>query len=373
MHSIRRRFGSIFLALITISVLGLPSVLGVSQGYIQHNLVSDLPGMAERTDANLINPWGIVAPPMGPLWISDNNAGVSTVYFGNGRPFPKQRSPLVVSIPPPAGGAGAGAPTGIVFNNTSDFRITNGSHSEPAAFIFATEDGTLAGWNPEVNRTAAILAADKSSSGAVYKGLALGTNQSGNFLFATDFHNGFVAMFDSGFNLVSTFTDSSIPAGFAPFGVRNIGGTLFVTYAKQKPPQNHDDQSGPGNGFVDEFSTSGTLVRRFASNGTLNSPWGLALAGPDFGKFSHALLVGDFGDGRINAFDASTGQFLGQLDDQRGNPIAISGLWGLTFGNNFEGERSNLLFFTAGIEEEAHGLFGTLRAMSGDEEGGDNR
>jgi len=358
------------LGLIAATWLTLPAVFAVSDGYIQHNLVSDLPSLAERTDHNLINPWGITSSPTGPLWVSDNNGGVATAYFGNGRPFPKQHSPLVVAIPPPAGGSGAGTLTGVIFNDTSDFVVVEGTRSGPARFIFATEDGTLAGWNPEVDRTAAVLAADKSGAGAVYKGLALGNNSTGNFLFTTDFHNGFVAMFDHNFNMVNSFTDPSIPAGFAPFGIRNIGGLLYVTYAKQKPPDNHDDQAGPGNGFVDLFDTSGTFMRRFASHGTLNSPWGLVLSG-DFGKFSHSLLVGNFGDGRINAFDPSTGAFLGQLNNQHGKPITIDGLWGLTFGNGFDGGNSHLLFFTAGINDESDGLFGTLRAMSNDD-GGDN-
>jgi uncharacterized protein (TIGR03118 family) len=359
------------LVLVVIAALNLPTAFAVRDGYIQHNLVSDLAHMAERTDANLVNPWGISSSPTGPLCVSDNNAGVATFYFGNGRPFPKQNSRLVVSIPPPAGASGAGTPTGNVFNDTADFVIAEGTRSAPARFIFATEDGTLAGWNPEVDATAAILAKDESTTMAVYKGLARGANSSGNFLFATDFHNGFVAMFDKSFNLVHKFTDAGIPTGFAPFGIRNIGGSLYVTYAEQKPPDNHDDQAGPGNGFIDVFDTSGHMVRRFASHGTLNSPWGLVLAG-DFGKFSRALLVGNFGDGRINAFDFSSGAFLGQLDDQHGSPITISGLWGLTFGNGFEGGNSNVLFFAAGINDESDGLFGTLRAMSGDEDGGDH-
>jgi uncharacterized protein (TIGR03118 family) len=371
MKSKSNRGRRIILMLAIIAALNLPTVFAVRSGYIQHNLVSDLAGVAERRDANLVNPWGISSSPTGPFCVSDNNAGVATFYFGNGRPFPKQNSPLVVSIPPPAGASGAGTPTGNVFNDTSDFVISEGTRSAPARFIFATEDGTLAAWNPEVDATAGILAKDESTTGAVYKGLARGANSMGNFLFATDFHNGFVAMFDHAFNMVHTFTDSGIPGGFAPFGIRNIGGLLYVTYAKQKPPDNHDDLAGPGNGFVDVFDTTGKLVRAFAAHGTLNSPWGLVMTG-DFGKFSHALLVGNFGDGRINAFDPATGTFLGQLDDQHGKPITINGLWGLTFGNGFEGGHSNVLFFAAGINDESDGLFGTLRAMSDDQDGGDN-
>jgi uncharacterized protein (TIGR03118 family) len=336
--------------------------------YIQHNLVSDQPNGAPRTDPNLVNAWGITSSPTGPLWISDNGTGVSTVYHGNGRPFPKEHSPLVVTIPSPAGVEG-GDPTGVEFNGTSDFVITNaGGVSGPAIFIFAGENGALSGWNPAVNLTNAILTVDTSLSGAVYKGVALGSNASGNFLFVANFHDNRVDVFDSSFNFVYSFSDPTVPSDYAPFGIRNIGGLLYVTFAKQLPPENHDDDAGPGHGYLDVFDTNGNMLTQLAAQGTLNSPWGLAIAPADFGPFSGDLLVGNFGDGRINAFDPNTGEFKGQLPDVHGNALTINGLWGLTFGNGGLGGQTNRLFFTAGPDGESHGLFGRIQFGEGEDE-----
>jgi uncharacterized protein (TIGR03118 family) len=282
----------------------------------------------------------------------------------------------VVTIPPPAGSpAGTtAAPTGNVLNTTSDFVIKSHGRSAPSIFVFATEDGTLSGWNPQVSPNDAILAADTSDSGAVYKGLALGSNARGHFLFATNFHAGTVDVFDKHFHqvhLAGSFIDPQLPPprvgspGFAPFGIQSIGGNLFVTYALQKPGQ-HDDMAGPGNGFVDVFDTDGHLLQRFASHGTLNSPWGMAVAPDGFGQFSDALLVGNFGDGRINAFNRTTGAFLGQLSNPGGQPITIDGLWGLTFAKAGDEDDANTLFFAAGINDEADGLFGTLQPADTD-------
>jgi uncharacterized protein (TIGR03118 family) len=360
MYSLFKSCSKVVLVVAGILALTLPAVPGTPHGYVQHNLVSDVSGMSPRTDSKLVNPWGLTSAPMGPLWVADQGSGVSTVYEGNGKPFPKPHSPLVVSIPSPGGGAGT--PTGIVFNGTTDFVISQGEQTGPAAFIFATLEGALAAWNPEVNQTAAVIAADKSSTGAEYTGLAMASNLGANLLFAADFHNGVVAVFDSSFNMINSFTDSSIPAGFAPFGIRNIGGMLYVTYAKQEPPDNRVAQPGPGNGFVDVFTPTGS-VTRFATQGTLNAPWGLVMTSA-FGQFSNDILVGNFGDGRINAYSTS-GTFLGQLEDHHGNPISINGLWALDFGNGFQGGSSKLLFFTAGIEGEMHGLLGTLKPVGG--------
>jgi uncharacterized protein (TIGR03118 family) len=258
------------------------------------------------------------------------------------------------------------APTGIVFNSTSDFVISEGTQSAPSVFIFATEDGTLSGWSQPVDVTTAILKVDNSAGGAIYKGLALANNGSGNFLYATNFHAGRVEAFDGSFapaTLSGSFTDPDIPAGFAPFGIAEIGGNLFVTFAKQDANK-QDDVRGPGNGFVDVFDANGTFVRRFASQGTLNSPWGMVLTPAGFGALGNMLLVGNFGDGRINAFDPSSGQFLGQLTDGT-NPITIEGLWGLEFGNGANGGDANTLFFTAGPGDETHGLLGSLQAGAG--------
>jgi uncharacterized protein (TIGR03118 family) len=334
----------------------------LSAAYLQTNLVSDLPGVANTTDPNLVNPWGIVASSSSAFWIADNGTGLSTLYNGSGTP-----QSLVVTIPPPAGGTSTAAPTGIVFNSTTDFSVSSGGKTGTAAFIFATEDGTISGWSPKVNATNAILEVDNSAvgPGAVYKGLALGNNTAnGNLLFATNFRAGTVDVFDKNFKSVNlgatAFTDTTLPAGFAPFGIRNIGGKLYVTYAMQNDVK-HDDVAGPGNGFIDVYDTNGNLVQHFASGGTLNSPWGLAVAPSNFGTLSNDLLVGNFGDGLINAFNATTGDFIGQLQGTNGNTVHIDGLWGLNFGNGASAGPTNTLFFTAGINGERNGLFGSLQ------------
>jgi uncharacterized protein (TIGR03118 family) len=270
----------------------------------------------------------------------------------------------VVTIPPPPGSpAGTtAAPTGNVFNSTTDFVISKNGKSFASLFIFATEDGTISGWNPEVDATHAIIAVDRSKVGlgAVYKGLATGQNVSGNFIYATNFRFGTVEMFNAKFKLVKSFTDTTVPTGFAPFGIQNISGKLYVTFALQNAAK-HDDVAGPGNGFVDIFDTNGNMIKRLISHGVLNSPWGLALAPNNFGQFSKDLLVGNFGDGHINVFDPHTGAFLGQLIDRFG-PIVINGLWGLSFGNGGLAGARNTLFFAAGIGDEGHGLFGSITA-----------
>jgi uncharacterized protein (TIGR03118 family) len=347
----------------------------LSAGYQQTNLVSDIPGLARRTDANLVNPWGVTVSPNGHVRVSDNGTGLSTDYVHNGTSLPQ-----VVTIPPPAGSlpGTTATPTGNILNTTSDFVVSAQGKSRPSTFIFATEDGTLSGWNEHVDRANAIRKVDNSPSGAVYKGLALGSNSQGNFLFATDFHNGVIDVFNKNFQqvtLAGSFSDPMLPPppigspGFAPFGIANIGGDLFVTYALQKPGQ-HDDQAGPGNGFIDVFDTNGHLLQRFASHGTLNSPWGMAVAPDNFGQFSHALLVGNFGDGRINAFNLGTGASLGQLADPAGQAITIDGLWGLAFGKGQGEGHGGTLFFAAGINDEADGLFGTLSPADQDHPGG---
>jgi uncharacterized protein (TIGR03118 family) len=364
---------------ITIGLAGLVllSWLGPAhaQGFYQQtNLVSNLAGIARDIDPNLRNPWGLSAGPATPWWVADNGTGVSTLYTGNGRPFPLL-GPLVVVIPPPPGSpAGTtAAPTGMVFNSTRGFVVSQGSKSGPSLFIFATEDGTIAGWSSDVDETHAILAVNHSAAGAVYKGLAIGSASAGPVLYAANFHAGTIEVFDQHFQPVSlagSFTDPNLPPpssghpGFAPFGIQNINGHLFVTYALQDAAQ-HDDVAGAGNGFVDVFDLDGHFLQRFASQGSLDSPWGVALAPNDFGPFSQAVLVGNFGDGRINAFNPSTGAFLGQLADSKGTPLEIEGLWGLAFGNDLLAGKHNELFFTAGIHDEADGLFGTVTAAAG--------
>ncbi len=333
--------------------------------YLQTNIVSDVKGTARVTDPNVINPWGIVAGPGTPFWIADNNAGVSTIYTGSGAPFPG--APASVKIPAPAGSVAdaVGAPTGLVFNGSSSFTVPQGSASGPSLFLFATEDGTIAGWSPAANPASAMIAADNSAEGAVYKGLAIATDGAQAHLFAANFRENTIDVFDSSFqrvNVAGSFSDSMIPAGFAPFNVANLNGKLYVSYARQNAAK-HDDVAGAGNGYVDVYDLNGTLVKRLISGGQLDSPWGLALAPAGFGKFGNDLLVGNFGDGKINAFDPASGKFLGSLNDQRGKPLQIEGLWGLAFGSGQNTGDPNTLFFAAGIGGEKHGLVGSLQPV----------
>jgi uncharacterized protein (TIGR03118 family) len=361
----RLRLVTVPILVMTILMLVLPVIANAHEGsfYEQTNLVSNIPGMAKFTDKNLKNPWGIAFGPKTPFWVADNGAGVATMYKGNGT-----LQPLVVTIPPPKGQTSPAAPTGIVFNSTDDFVVSKNGKSGPAVFIFATEDGTLSGWNPKVDRTNAILEVNNpdTNTGPVYKGLASGRDKGDDLLFAANFRFGRVDVFNSKFKQVSHFTDHNVPSGFAPFGIRNINGLLYVTFAKQDDAK-HDDVAGAGNGFVDVFNTDGHLIKHLISRGALNSPWGLALAPSDFGRFSHALLVGNFGDSTINAFNPRNGDFLGTLKDKDGNPlgrgsnpVGSKGLWGLTFGNGRQAGDRDTLFFTAGINDEADGLFGAI-------------
>jgi uncharacterized protein (TIGR03118 family) len=348
------------------------------QFYVQTNLVSDLPNIAKFQDPNLVNSWGLAHGPNTPWFVADNGTGVSTKYDGEGR-----RLPPVITIPTPPGVTTA-APTGIVFNdvngtNPDDFVVSKNGKSGPSIFMFATEDGTISGWNPNVAPNNAILVVDRSKvkkgkfTGAVYKGLAIGRSNNQDFIYATDFSFGEVEMFDANFKLVRSFTDPDLDKQcnlnnlnnqcFAPFGIRNIGGNLFVTFALQKVGK-HDDQAGLGKGFVDVFDTAGNLLFRFASHGKLNSPWGLTLTPSDFGPFSNDLLVGNFGDGHINIFNPKTHAFLGQLPDQAGGPIVINGLWGIDFGNGGPAGERDELFFASGLNDEADGLFGKIQFVT---------
>jgi uncharacterized protein (TIGR03118 family) len=356
-----RSYWWICIAVVAAIALELMPRESAAVGYLTQNLVSDVPGMAAATDADLVNSWGIAFNPTGLAWVSDNHSGKSTLYDGLGA-----KDSLIVGIPDASGTTGAGALTGVVFSGGNDFVVTQGADSGPARFIFAGEDGVISAWAPNVPQpapaTVAHIAADRSPVNAIYKGIALGTSGGNDFLYATDFHNGRIDVFNSSFGLTSlagNFTDSNIPAGFAPFGIQNIGGQLFVTYAKQDAAA-EDDASGPGNGFVDIFDTNGNLVKRLASQGNLNSPWGLVQAPANFGELSNALLVGNFGDGRINAYNPVTGALIGTLSDASGNPVVIGGLWGLAFGNGLANQGTNTLFFTAGPGGEDHGLFGRI-------------
>lgn len=333
--------------------------------YKQVNLVSDGAVPAAVIDPSLVNPWGISFSATSPFWISDNGAGVSTLYKGDGT-----KIPLTVTIPGPTGSPSGfvSAPTGQVENGSRSFQVKSG---DPAIFIFATEDGTISGWNPAANPTTAILKVDNSTLGAVYKGLARGNAfSSGRVLYATDFHNARINVFDEKFKPITVaggFVDPGVPAGYAPFGIRNIGNYLYVTYAVQNAAA-HDDVAGPGNGLVDIFDQDGFLIKRLVSNGVLNSPWGLAQAPANFGIFSNMLLVGNFGDGRINVFDPASGDYMGAIDDMLGNPITLEGLWAITFGSGTAAGATNKLYFTSGpgnppgsgMNIESHGLVGDI-------------
>jgi uncharacterized protein (TIGR03118 family) len=330
----------------------------LSAGFAQVNLASDVPGLARVTDPNLANPWGVAFSPTGPFWFADNGSGVSDLLDGRGQPLR-----LVVAVPSAAGSGGT--PAGAVFNGGAGFVISEKGVSAPSRFLFATEDGTIAGWTALVDPTRALLAVDNSSSGAVYKGLALAADPAGrSFIYAADFRHGTIDVFDQDFTPVvrpGSFQDPNLPNGFAPFNIQNINNLLFVTYAQQDADR-HDNVAGGGLGFIDVYNTDGGLIRRFASQGALNAPWGLALAPAAFGPFGGALLVGNEGDGHINAFDPGSGTSLGQLADDNGIPISVPTLWALTFGNGHAGGDSDTLFFAAGVDYEEHGLFGALQA-----------
>jgi len=330
--------------------------IGPSQFYAQHNLISDVSGVADHTDSSLVNAWGLDAANTSPWWMADNGMGMTTLY--------NVSSGSIVEFLVPGAGGKQAVPTGLVVNN--------GVGSPSAArFIFDAEDGTISAFkgNPIV---IVVPNPNAPAHGAVYKGLAIDSRTAGQFLYASDFHNGKVDVFDRSFHHVTlsgNFTDPNLPAGFAPFGIQNINGTLYVTYALQDDVK-HDDVAGPGNGYVDAYDLSGNLMRRVASAGELNSPWGLALAPEGFGRFSGDLLVGNFGDGRIHAFDPTTftsaGEFegVGLLHSEAGKPVVIDGLWSLQFGHGTTSSSANglttTMFFTAGPDGENHGLFGTL-------------
>jgi uncharacterized protein (TIGR03118 family) len=327
--------------------------------YRQTNLVSDLPGLAQLTDPDLVNPWGLAAGPTSPAWVADNGTNKATLYRGFVDGSPIQKLSLVVNIP-------GGAPTGQVFNSTDGFVVSSGTASGPAAFLFDSEGGQVTGWNAGVPPPSPSTQAQVGTSvpDAIYKGLAIASTPAGTFLYAADFHDGRIDVFDSSFNLVhlspGSFSDKEIPAGFAPFNVQTLGGLLYVAYAKQDADR-EDEVAGSSLGFVDVFDLNGNLLRHLIERGQLDAPWGLALAPAGFGRFGGALLVGNFGDGRINAYDPETGEFLGRLRNEDNKPIEIDGLWALRFGNGVIGT-PNTLLFTAGIDDEAHGLFGAIEA-----------
>ena len=368
----------------TLCVERLESRCLLNAGYAATNLLSDIPGLAIHTDTNLVNPWGFAETPQGQFRVSANGAGESLLLNARGNVLGR---PVIIPTPSDSPSGAVAAPDGSALNTTSDFVISHGGRSAPATFIVSTEDGTIAGFNPLVDRNEAVIGADVSDSGAVFKTLTLGADAHGNVIFASDFHNDQVDIFDKNFQLVGSFTDPNPHAGFAPFGVHNLNGTLFVTFAKQDDPNNaHDDVEGPGNGFIDEFTTDGAFIKRFATGSALasggldelNSPFGATVAPAGFGQFSSApnnpvLLIGNFGSSQISAFNMNTGAFLGQLSDAQGHPLLLNGgikesdmkgLWGIRFGNGHGGADANTLFFAAGINAEADGLFGKVTPVT---------
>ena len=304
-----------------------------------------------NVDPNLKNAWGIAISPVGSFWISSNNKGLSVIYDRGGAAI---NPPVLV---PSQVSRSGGSPSGVIYNTTNDFPMPGGGGV--SKFIFAQEDGTIAAWS---SGDSTITVADRSATGAVYKGIAIASDGGGNFLYLANFKGRKVDVFDSHFNIVTDklFADPSIPAGFGPFNIVNINGKLFVLYAKLKSPDNTEDEKGPGNGFINVFNPDGTLVQRFTSQGVLNSPWGMTLAPAGFGQGDQAYLVANSGDGLINVFN-SNGSWVRQMRNVLGGMIAIDGIRGIMFPvNNEPPGDPNQLFFTAGPQSGSHGMFGYI-------------
>jgi uncharacterized protein (TIGR03118 family) len=380
---------------LTVAAVLAFSTLGTAQAYQQTNLVSDIQGLAPnppngQPDAQLVNPWGLIASSTSPWWVSDNNAGVSTLYNGQG-----VKQGLVVNIPSPVSGV-AGTPTGVVFTGASGFTFQAKGRKTGSFFTFVTEDGTIVAWGPGINPqdlpNDAFVVVDNSTNptaatGAVYKGATIAQMTAGGpfFLYVANIRSGRIEVYDTIFNPVNlagqdgggddqAFVDREIPDGFAPFNVQEVNGNLYVTYAKQNATK-HDDFDFPGFGYVDKFSPKGKLLQRLKHGPWLNAPWGVALAPANFGFFSNHLLIGNAGSGQIAVYDVDSGRFDGLLRDTIGHAIQNDRLWALRFGNDHAAGPSNWLFFTAGISDETHGLFGffTPADKSAPEANGDDR
>jgi uncharacterized protein (TIGR03118 family) len=351
-----------------IAAAGVAGLMGVAVGgtahadgigrFAEHDLVSDVAGRADIQDTNLVNAWGMAQGPTSPVWVAANHTNVATLYSGDGVTGPPTKLPLVVSVP------GDGV-TGQVFNPTTGFVVDDGAgHSGAALFLFDSESGDVTGWSPGVPPPPPSTKAQPAAhvDGAVFKGLAMATTQSGkDRLYAADFHHGRIQVFDNTFkhlDLDGAFVDRQLPDGYAPFNVAAIGGNLYVAYAKQDSAK-VDEVAGAGKGFVDLYDPAGHLLRRLISHGALNAPWGMTIAPDGFGDLGGALLVGNFGDGRINAYNATTGKFLGTLRKRNGHAVQIEGLWALMFGNGTTAD-TNTLLFSAGPANESHGLFGAI-------------
>ena len=359
-------------AALAAAMLGSLASPAIAQHYLQTNLTADQSGVATNMDTNLVNPWGLSRSSGSPWWISDNGTGLSTLYNAAG-----VAQSLVVTVPTGDPSVSpTGTPTGTVFSGGAQFLLAPG---KPAIFMFVTEDGTVSGWNPGVQPTSAVIEVNTKSA-SVFKGAALATvsmgSTSATMLYVADFRKGRVQVFDESFHHVSwienAFADDEhngmghgddnhahLPRGYAPFNVQNIGGEIYVTFAKQDG-EKHDEVDGPGLGYVAVFSPLGKFLRQLEHGWWLNGPWGLAMAPGDFGPYSHNLLVGQFGSGNIAVYDPVTGRFKGLLMDKTNNPIMIDGLWGLSFAGGGNNGTATTLYFSAGSDGEAHGLFGTL-------------
>jgi uncharacterized protein (TIGR03118 family) len=341
-----------------------PAMLPAANVYFQRNLVSDQTGQADHIDTNLVNPWGICTSAASPFWISDNGTGLSTLYTSFGVPNATTKP----AVPKTKTTVAGGTPTGCVANATATAFLMPDSTgvNRNASFLFATLSGTLSGWSSSVNAAQAIVMVDKSAAGAIYTGLAIAipSATAGPRIYAANFSAGTVETYDQTWQSVTLaggFTDAGIPAGYAPFNVQTLGGKLYVTYAKQDAAK-QNEVACAGCGYVDVYDLNGVLLSHLISAGNLNAPWGLALAPANFGDFSNDLLVGNFGDGTINAYNATTGAFVAALQDTKGATIKIDGLWGLQLGNGGNGGDVNAIYFSAGTGAEKHGLFGSLQA-----------
>ena len=353
-----------------------------AQHYTQTNLVSDIVGEAPVHDPNLINPWGLTRGSATPWWVSDNNAGVSTLYTGTGQIIPINGNGIVTIPAPKNAPAGfVSAPTGTVFNGSGDFLLPNG---KPAVFMFATEDGTISGWNGGPSAVRVVDNNDNgSANGAVYKGMTIADNNGKRFLYVSNFRAGTVEVYDTNFKPVRLPGDAfavnaedgdddggadRVPKGFAPFNVQNIGGSLFVTYAKQTADR-HDNVAGDGLGYVEIFTPAGKHIGHLEHGSWLNSPWGVVWTPRDFGTFSNSILVGNFGSGWVAAFNGFDHKFEGFVKTPNDSLLFIDGLWSLTFGNGGAAGPSTTLFFSAGPDHETHGLFGTLTPVAAEQDG----
>ncbi len=362
---LRRRFPE---AILFALALLLPA-LSFGQHYTRTDLTVDVSATspsAPNTDANLVNPWGLSRSSSSPWWVSDNGTGLATLYNGGGVP-----QSLVVTIPVPKGASGSSTPNGTVFNYTPDFQVAPGAK---AIFLFSTEDGTISGWNPGVNPKQAIIEipSNGQTPSAIYKGLAIAMTSQGAHLYATNFVSGRVEVFDGNFKPVHTeewaFRDPRLKKDFVPFNIQSVGGNLLVTFASRQKGATDEDH-GPGLGAAAVFDTDGRLLLRFEGGPWFNAPWGATQAPADFGAFAHRILIGNFGDGTIHAFNAVTGQHEGALLNSDGSPLTIDGLWALSFGNDANAGSALKLFFSAGPADESHGILGNITPVTSENRG----